>query len=73
MLQIKQREEGGQVDLSLKAKVNLVDLAGSERAESTGAQGQTLKEGAAINKRYNTNVRLSKFTSCMHANALYTV
>ena len=51
MLHIKQREEGGKVDLSLKAKVNLVDLAGSERAETTGAQGLTLKEGAAINKR----------------------
>ena len=32
-----------------KAKMNLVDLAGSERAESTGATGDRLKEGAAIN------------------------
>ena len=32
-----------------KAKINLVDLAGSERAESTGATGDRLKEGAAIN------------------------
>jgi hypothetical protein len=32
------------------AKVNLVDLAGSERVKSTGASGQTLKEGANINK-----------------------
>jgi len=31
------------------AKVALVDLAGSERAESTGATGARLKEGAAIN------------------------
>ena len=30
--------------------VNLVDLAGSERAESTGATGSRLKEGAAINQ-----------------------
>ena len=30
--------------------MNLVDLAGSERAESTGATGDRLKEGAAINK-----------------------
>ncbi len=51
MLSIKQRGEG-EGDGELKAKVNLVDLAGSERAESTGAQGHTLKEGAAINKRY---------------------
>jgi hypothetical protein len=27
-----------------------VDLAGSERVKSTGASGQTLKEGANINK-----------------------
>ncbi|KAK2143188.1 hypothetical protein LSH36_870g00010 [Paralvinella palmiformis] len=32
------------------ASVNLVDLAGSERAESTGATGDRLKEGAAINQ-----------------------
>ncbi|XP_069121894.1 kinesin-like protein KIF28P [Argopecten irradians] len=32
------------------AVVNLVDLAGSERAESTGATGDRLKEGAAINQ-----------------------
>jgi hypothetical protein len=29
---------------------HLVDLAGSERADSTGAEGATLKEGANINK-----------------------
>lgn len=33
----------------LAAKLNLVDLAGSERASKTGAQGQQLREGAAIN------------------------
>jgi len=32
------------------AKMNLVDLAGSERQKGTGATGQTLKEGANINK-----------------------
>ncbi|ESO96408.1 hypothetical protein LOTGIDRAFT_115884, partial [Lottia gigantea] len=32
------------------AIINLVDLAGSERAESTGATGDRLKEGAAINQ-----------------------
>ncbi|EKX44741.1 hypothetical protein GUITHDRAFT_109518 [Guillardia theta CCMP2712] len=32
------------------SKINLVDLAGSERAASTGATGDRLKEGAAINK-----------------------
>ncbi|CAI2734004.1 unnamed protein product [Schistosoma spindalis] len=30
--------------------INLVDLAGSERAESTGATGDRLKEGAKINR-----------------------
>ena len=29
---------------------NKVDLAGSERADSTGATGDRLKEGANINK-----------------------
>ncbi|XP_066931850.1 kinesin-like protein KIF16B [Clytia hemisphaerica] len=32
------------------SKINLVDLAGSERADSTGATGVRLKEGANINK-----------------------
>ncbi|PIK38770.1 putative kinesin-like protein KIF16B [Apostichopus japonicus] len=32
------------------SKINLVDLAGSERANSTGATGERLKEGANINK-----------------------
>merc|ERR1712107_201246 len=30
--------------------INLVDLAGSEKAGQTGASGDRLKEGAAINK-----------------------
>ena len=36
------------------SKVSLVDLAGSERAESTGAKGTRLKEGANINKSLTT-------------------
>lgn len=32
----------------------MVDLAGSERANSTGATGQRLKEGANINKSLTT-------------------
>lgn len=32
------------------ASINLVDLAGSERAQSTGATGDRLKEGSAINQ-----------------------
>ncbi|KAI8891934.1 kinesin motor domain-containing protein, partial [Globomyces pollinis-pini] len=33
-----------------RSKIHLIDLAGSERAESTGATGALLKEGAAINQ-----------------------
>ena len=36
------------------SKVSLVDLAGSERAESTGAKGTRLKEGANINMSLTT-------------------
>ena len=36
------------------SKVSLVDLAGSERADSTGARGARLKEGANINKSLTT-------------------
>ena len=32
------------------SKISLIDLAGSERAGSTGATGQRLKEGSAINQ-----------------------
>ncbi|KAK3106540.1 hypothetical protein FSP39_022244 [Pinctada imbricata] len=37
-------------DTTKTAITNLVDLAGSERADSTGATGDRLKEGAAINQ-----------------------
>lgn len=37
-------------ETTMTAKINLVDLAGSERASKTGASGDRLKEGAAINK-----------------------
>lgn len=36
------------------SKVSLVDLAGSERADSSGAKGLRLKEGANINKSLTT-------------------
>ncbi|KAK3593264.1 hypothetical protein CHS0354_012358 [Potamilus streckersoni] len=36
------------------SKISLVDLAGSERANSTGAKGDRLKEGANINKSLTT-------------------
>uniref|UniRef100_K3X6A3 Kinesin-like protein n=1 Tax=Globisporangium ultimum (strain ATCC 200006 / CBS 805.95 / DAOM BR144) TaxID=431595 RepID=K3X6A3_GLOUD len=41
---------GVQKEIMMNAKINLVDLAGSERASKTGATGDRLKEGAAINK-----------------------
>jgi kinesin family protein 1 len=36
-------------EMSKTSLINLVDLAGSERADATGATGDRLKEGAAIN------------------------
>ena len=36
-------------DVRTESKLNLVDLAGSERQSKTGATGETLKEGNAIN------------------------
>ncbi|CAI2344287.1 unnamed protein product [Caenorhabditis sp. 36 PRJEB53466] len=42
------------LDTEKVSKVSLVDLAGSERANSTGAEGQRLKEGANINKSLTT-------------------
>lgn len=51
MIQIEQKDSEADTVQGLRAKINLVDLAGSERADSTGAEGKQLKEGAAINKR----------------------
>ncbi|XP_021365706.1 kinesin-like protein KIF28P isoform X2 [Mizuhopecten yessoensis] len=45
----KTPNETGQ-SMTRTAIVNLVDLAGSERADSTGATGDRLKEGSAINQ-----------------------
>ncbi|XP_014675259.1 PREDICTED: kinesin-like protein KIF28P, partial [Priapulus caudatus] len=45
----KSKNKAGQ-ETAKSSIVNLVDLAGSERAESTGATGDRLKEGAAINQ-----------------------
>ena len=43
-------KELGNKSAVTKAQINLVDLAGSEKAAQTGATGQTLKEGANINR-----------------------
>lgn len=42
--------ETGKPERELVSNINFIDLAGSERAESTGATGARLKEGANINK-----------------------
>ena len=44
----KYKNETGK-EMSKSSLINLVDLAGSERADATGATGDRLKEGAAIN------------------------
>uniref|UniRef100_A0A671TC08 plus-end-directed kinesin ATPase n=1 Tax=Sinocyclocheilus anshuiensis TaxID=1608454 RepID=A0A671TC08_9TELE len=51
-----QRKYDSKTDLSTEkvSKISLVDLAGSERADSTGAKGTRLKEGANINKSLTT-------------------
>eukprot|EP00163_Fabomonas_tropica_P030975 TRINITY_DN720_c0_g1_i6.p1 TRINITY_DN720_c0_g1~~TRINITY_DN720_c0_g1_i6.p1 ORF type:complete len:1022 (+),score=350.49 TRINITY_DN720_c0_g1_i6:51-3068(+) len=47
--QITKQDDSGAAT-EKKSKINLVDLAGSERADSTGATGDRLKEGSAINQ-----------------------
>ena len=57
--------------------MSLVDLAGSERAESTGAKGTRLKEGANINKSLTTlgKVRGTRWNKIhtLKVNAMLTV
>lgn len=47
-------EEVANLNTEKAARISLVDLAGSERANSTGATGARLKEGANINKSLTT-------------------
>ncbi|XP_049910481.1 kinesin-like protein KIF1A isoform X8 [Epinephelus moara] len=51
-----QKRHDAETDNTLEkvSKISLVDLAGSERADSTGAKGTRLKEGANINKSLTT-------------------
>jgi len=44
----KYKNDAGK-EMAKSSVINLVDLAGSERADATGATGDRLKEGAAIN------------------------
>lgn len=54
LLTMKRHDSGTNLDTEKVSRINLVDLAGSERANSTGATGQRLKEGANINKSLTT-------------------
>ena len=51
---VQKTKEEGQQAMTKTSVINLVDLAGSERAASTGAAGDRLKEGAAINQSLST-------------------
>ncbi|KAI7852557.1 hypothetical protein BDC45DRAFT_443497 [Circinella umbellata] len=50
----KRKDEATKLDTEKVARISLVDLAGSERANSTGATGARLKEGANINRSLTT-------------------
>ncbi|XP_034020112.1 kinesin-like protein KIF1C isoform X2 [Thalassophryne amazonica] len=50
----KRRDQLTSLDTEKVSKISLVDLAGSERADSSGAKGMRLKEGANINKSLTT-------------------
>eukprot|EP00817_Percolomonadidae_sp_ATCC50343_P000195 CAMPEP_0117418516 /NCGR_PEP_ID=MMETSP0758-20121206/272_1 /TAXON_ID=63605 /ORGANISM="Percolomonas cosmopolitus, Strain AE-1 (ATCC 50343)" /LENGTH=1059 /DNA_ID=CAMNT_0005199047 /DNA_START=87 /DNA_END=3266 /DNA_ORIENTATION=+ len=45
-----ERDGGKEIKRDKTSKISLIDLAGSERAGDTGATGDRLKEGCAINK-----------------------
>ncbi|ORX50933.1 kinesin-domain-containing protein [Hesseltinella vesiculosa] len=50
----KRKDELTSLETEKVARISLVDLAGSERANSTGATGTRLKEGANINRSLTT-------------------
>ncbi|KAJ2959256.1 hypothetical protein NQZ79_g5221 [Umbelopsis isabellina] len=54
LLTQKRLDELTKLETEKVARISLVDLAGSERANSTGATGQRLKEGANINRSLTT-------------------
>ncbi|KAI5306520.1 kinesin-like protein Klp8, partial [Ascosphaera pollenicola] len=50
----KRHDKETTMDTEKVSRISLVDLAGSERAQSTGATGARLKEGAEINRSLST-------------------
>ncbi|XP_068611951.1 kinesin-like protein KIF1C [Brachionichthys hirsutus] len=50
----RRRDQMTGLDTEKVSRISLVDLAGSERADSSGAKGTRLKEGANINKSLTT-------------------
>ncbi|PYH67237.1 kinesin-3 motor protein uncA [Aspergillus vadensis CBS 113365] len=50
----KRHDAETSMDTEKVSRISLVDLAGSERANSTGATGARLKEGAEINRSLST-------------------
>ncbi|KXN84211.1 hypothetical protein AN958_12864 [Leucoagaricus sp. SymC.cos] len=64
LLTMKRHDTDTNLDTEKVSRISLVDLAGSERANSTGATGQRLKEGANINKSLTT---LGKVISALAA------
>lgn len=52
-LTLERKDEMG-MPITQRSQTHLVDLAGSERAKRTKAEGNQLKEGAAINKSLST-------------------
>lgn len=48
-IELRQIQETDGIKTQKFSVINLVDLAGSEKAGQTGAKGERLKEGCAIN------------------------
>ncbi|XP_062993602.1 kinesin-like protein KIF1C [Elgaria multicarinata webbii] len=64
----RRHDELTDLDTEKVSKISLVDLAGSERADSSGAKGVRLKEGANINKSLTTLGKVISALSEMQSN-----
>ncbi|KAI3376420.1 hypothetical protein L3Q82_016441 [Scortum barcoo] len=64
----KRRDQMTSLDTEKVSKISLVDLAGSERADSSGAKGTRLKEGANINKSLTTLGKVISALADMQSN-----